>query len=87
MTGKWDGLAEDLSEPSRSSCGVAKFLETEDFEDDYRGEMRSFIGSIIEDKNRSAAVVAKGLAKRSEIAPSAWMIRVHRRGECACRRK
>ena len=86
MTGKWDGFAEDTSGPSRAACGVARFLETEDFGDDYRGDVRNFVKNIIEDKNRSAGAVARGLASRSENAPSAWTIRVHRRGECSCRK-
>lgn len=87
MTSKWDGLAEEISGPSHSRlCGVARFLKDEDFEDDHRNEMRDFVKSIIEDSQRSAAIVAKGLAKRSEHAPSAWMIKSHRRKECACYR-
>lgn len=83
MTSKWDGLADDLSGPSRHVCGVHKFFQSEDWED---VDTFNFIRKLTDGSEHSAAVVAKALAKRSEHAPSAWTIRAHRRGECACRK-
>lgn len=79
----WSGLADEARQELISSgprCKVKMILDSIDDE-----KARKLVQGVIEDTRISATAVNRALVKRlGEDAPTALVIRTHRRQDCAC---
>lgn len=78
----WSDFGHEVKAQRKQSgglCGVRVLMKT------LSEDARHHVETAIDNQGLSAAAIERGLRARiGDDAPSAWVIRAHRRGECRC---
>jgi hypothetical protein len=80
----WSGFHEEAHAQKRQTgglCGIKVLMKT------LPEDARPHVEAALNDASLSSASIERGLRARiGADAPTAWVIRAHRRGDCRCER-